>query len=104
MSDQSPQVPGPVQLPQPQPFHEFPWEEVARVLLKAKGITSGLWHVGLRLQFAATAVGPTPTELLPGAIVGVQTVTLTQVDQPGPLVYDARVLSRRRKSSSAGTK
>ena len=44
-------------------FIHFNWPEVAALLFKARGITSGLWRVGVNFRFAAINAGPSDLEL-----------------------------------------
>lgn len=78
----------------PQDSKEFPWAEVAVMLIKSSGITSGLWHVGARFGFAAINAGPVPAEVVPTAVVGLQSVILSPAEAPGPLVFDAAELNK----------
>lgn len=73
--------------------YEFGWNELVPLLFAAKGITDGLWHVGVRLRFAGANAGPTLAEVLPSGIVGMSAVTLVPVKEAGPLVYDAKALA-----------
>lgn len=81
--------------------HELSWSEVARLSFAAKGISEGLWKIGVRMTFAAANAGPSEDEVLPSGIVGIRCVALTQVTEPGPLVFDAGKREASRKTSRA---
>lgn len=70
-------------------MHSLSWEEVARCILREKGITSGLWKVGVELAFAAANAGPSSAEIVPAGMIAVKAVVLTPASEPGPLTYDA---------------
>ncbi len=93
------------------PDHDFAWEDVAKALFVARGIDSGLWRLGVRLQFGGVTnqwqSGPEDApRALPTALVGVDGVALWSVDGPGPMVFEAgpdspkksTVKPRRRKT------
>lgn len=65
------------------------WDTLVPLLFASKNITSGLWHVGLKLQFAGTTAGPSAEEAVPAGIVGVMGVFINEAKGPGPMVYDA---------------
>lgn len=67
----------------------FSWEEVAAALFVKKGITSGLWRIGVRLRFAAANTGPSDDLMMPSGVMGIDAVALTKVDALGPLVFSA---------------
>jgi hypothetical protein len=71
------------------PLHEFAWDEVVPLLMKAKALKSGLWQVGVRLRFAAINTVEPDGRASPAAFVGVESVTLNPATKPGPLVFDA---------------
>lgn len=78
---------------------ELAWEEVARALFVARGIRSGLWHLAVRVQFAATTAGfelvaseetSIPQRMgMPTGMVGMQGLVLIPVEKPGLMVFDA---------------
>jgi hypothetical protein len=65
------------------------WREVAAAVFAARGITTGLWKVGVGLKFAALNAGPSMEEVLPAGVIAVEALVLTKAAEPGPLVYDA---------------
>jgi hypothetical protein len=72
---------------------EVSWGEVAAAVFKARGIKSGLWRLAVRLQFAGTTLGwhagEGPTQHKPTALVGVESLVMFPVTEPGPMVFDA---------------
>jgi hypothetical protein len=69
--------------------HSLSWEEIARCIFRDKGITSGLWKVGVELGFAAANAGPSSPEIVPAGMVAVRAVVISRASEPGPLTYDA---------------
>lgn len=72
----------------------FGWEEVASALFRDQGITEGLWHIGVSLNFAGmtndwNSVNGTELGSLPTAIVGVSGLGLTRVKAGGGMVFNA---------------
>lgn len=70
------------------------WDEVARALFAAKGITSGLWRVAVQVNFSAftgemRAADSTEAKAMPSALVGMGGLVLQRATEPGLLVYDA---------------
>ncbi len=63
--------------------------EAARLVLQAQGISSGLWHVGLRMHFATTQAESPAAGLLPAGVVAVEGLVLTPVGHAGPLAVAA---------------
>ena len=82
---------------------EFAWEEVARSLFVAQGITSGLWHLAVKVNFAATTVKTEPgsPDGMPTGMVGMVGLALIPAPEPGLMVFDASTLTRRPRLSKA---
>ena len=76
-----------------QPSLEFSWSEVVATLLQSRGISSGLWKLGVRLRFAAiNTIQPDsndPNDAIPAGVVGIDSISITPASEPGPLVFDA---------------
>ena len=70
-------------------MHSLSWEEIARCIFREKGVTSGLWKVGVELGFAAANAGPSSSELVPAGMVAVKAIVISHASEPGPLTYDA---------------
>ena len=74
------------------PEHEFSWSEIAAALFAARGISSGLWRVGTKVNFTALTADWSPAgvnESVPTAMVGVSGIVLFPSAEPGPMVFDA---------------
>jgi hypothetical protein len=67
----------------------FQWREIARLALRERGIRSGLWRIGVGLRFAPVNAGTSEAEMLPGAIVGIESIVLSPATEGGPLTFDA---------------
>jgi hypothetical protein len=74
-----------------QPSLEFSWSEVVPVLLRSRGVDSGLWKFGIRLRFAAinTVQQPDSNGAIPAGVVGIDSISITPASEPGQLVFDA---------------
>ena len=70
-------------------MHSLSWEEIARCIFRDKGITRGLWKVGVELGFAAANAGPSSSEIVPAGMVAVKAIVISPASEPGPLTYDA---------------
>jgi hypothetical protein len=68
---------------------EFTHREVVIALLKAQGITSGLWQLHVRFGLKAMNVGSGPEDLMPSAIVPLVAVGIRKADERGNLTVDA---------------
>ena len=64
-------------------------KEVAELLVKQYDLHEGLYDLLLEYQFAFGNFGPTPTQITPGAMIGLARLGLTRVDRLGPLTVDA---------------
>lgn len=73
--------------------HELKWDEVAPLLLKAKGIKSGLWRLAVKMHFGAVSgnwpQGGGGGDGLPTGAIAIAGLALFSTDAPGPLTYDA---------------
>lgn len=78
-------------------------KELAELLIKEKNLHEGLFDLAFEFQIAVGGVGPTTESLVPGAMIGVSRVGLTQTQQVGPhtvdaaLVNPAQALPKKRK-------
>lgn len=71
----------------------FDLKEVAELLARRAGVTTGFWQVGARFGFAAINVGPTDEEARPSGVVSLLSLGLTKVDKPTGVTIDAATLS-----------
>ena len=75
----------------------FPWADVAGALFAARGITEGLWFVGVSLNFAGVTNDwandvTGQRNSAPTALVGIQSLVIAPASAPGPMVFDAAAL------------
>jgi hypothetical protein len=71
--------------------YSFSYQEILELLVKKAGLHEGKWQLNLSFGFTAGNMGPTPPELVPGAIVAVTGVGLSRAkpDSPEALTIDA---------------
>lgn len=77
----------------PELLNQKSLQELATLLVKDADLHEGLFEVSLEIQIAIGAVGPTPTDLLPGALVGVKSVGLRPTSKANPFTVDAAVVN-----------
>ena len=73
-------------------------DELAALLIKSHGITSGLFNLTIELQIGVGAVGPNPDALLPGAQFGISKIGLVRTESPGKNTVDAAKVNPPRKA------
>jgi hypothetical protein len=71
--------------------------DLAGVLVKHYGIHEGLFDLLVEFQIGAGAVGPDPTALTPGAMIGVSRVGLMPSKVEGPTTVDAAIVNPAKK-------
>lgn len=64
-------------------------KELTAALIKHYGLHEGLYDLYLEYQFAFGNLGPSPSEVVPSAVVGLSKLGVTKVAQTGPLTVDA---------------
>jgi hypothetical protein len=69
--------------------HLHSLQELATLIIKAKGLHSGLYDLTFQLNWIIGNIGPTPQERLPGAMVGIKGAGLRLVDERGSFTVDA---------------
>lgn len=72
----------------------LPLRDVCELLVRRFGHTEGIWDISVEMQIALGAVGPSPDQALPGAILGVSKVGIIRAQAHGPNTVDAARLSR----------
>jgi len=81
------------QLREVEPTLELEWREIAAAVFAAKGIKTGLWQFGVRLQFAGLTGNwqqeGSSSVSLPSALTGVAGLAVWAATEPGPMVFDA---------------
>ena len=67
----------------------FPFKDIAAALVKLQGLHEGIWGIYLEFGIQGTNAGPTPTELVPAAIVPVVKIGLQKFTEETTLSVDA---------------
>jgi hypothetical protein len=67
----------------------FTHKEVVEALLRKQGIHEGIWGLYVRFGISASNVGPSPTEILPAAIVPVVELGLQKFETENNIAVDA---------------
>ena len=67
--------------------HEL--REITEMLVKHHGLHDGLYDLALEFQIAVGAVGPDPSSIFPGAMIGVRSIGLVNTDKEGPSTVNA---------------
>lgn len=63
--------------------------ELTAALVRHYDLHEGLYDLFLEYQFAFGNFGPSPSEVVPSAVVGLSKLSVTRVTQTGPLTVDA---------------
>ena len=78
-------------------LHEFDQRAVAKALLQACGVKTGLWRLAVKFSIGST-LGKFKDEktkeehFAPAVIAGLDRLAMIEADSAGPLVYDAAAL------------
>lgn len=83
-------------MPQPATEYIFSHENIARLMLKDRGISEGLWLLTIGFSMSGATIGPSQEEALPSAIVGIQSFGLQSTEHKGPMVFDAAKLNPKK--------
>ena len=67
----------------------IPLRDLTALLVKHLGMHEGLWDVAFEIQMGIGQFGPTPSDVLPGAMMRVARVGLAKAQQIGPLTVNA---------------
>ena len=77
-------------------IREFGFEDLAKALFTASGISDVLWHLGVKLRLGGITAGWGEEDgnvtHMPTGLVGIEAVALTPAVAPGPMVFDAAKL------------
>lgn len=79
----------PQQAVQPELIGMISLKELAVLLVRHNGIHQGLYDVSVEFQIGVGSVGPSPSDVLPGAMIGVNRIGLAKAPQEGPNTIDA---------------
>jgi hypothetical protein len=82
----------------PRKPEEFDWQQLGRLMCQDRNISSGYWRVGVKIAFSATTVDwqRPGNGTMPTAMVGMGGLALLPEEGPGPMVFDASKLTKRR--------
>lgn len=75
--------------------HTFNWQEIATALVKQKGLSVGLWRVGLEFDLRAANVNVGTGFQVPAAFLPVLRMNIRQVKELDDLTVDAAVVNPR---------
>lgn len=64
-------------------------KQLTAALIKHYNIHEGLYDLFLEYRMGFGVFGPSPTDILPSAILGLSKLSITRVAQLGPLTVDA---------------
>jgi hypothetical protein len=75
--------------------YTFKHQEVLELLIKKAELHDGKWQLGFTYGLTAVNAGPSPEQIVPGAMLGIMNVVLikAQDDSPAALVADAAVVN-----------
>ena len=82
----------------------FSLRELAEILIRHKGVHDGTYEVSVHFQVAVGAVGPSESNLLPGAMIGVSGLGLVPAMAPGPNTVDAAIANPLPKKKAIRSK
>ena len=73
----------------------FKYQEVLEVLIKKAGLHEGKWQLIMSFGLAAANMGPSESEIVPGAAVAVTSIGLQKAmpESPAALTADAAVVN-----------
>lgn len=80
----------------------FSLRDLAEILIRHQGIHSGNYELSINFQIAVGAVGPSESNVLPGAMIGVSGFGLVPAMITGPNTVDAAIanpLPKKRAST-----
>jgi hypothetical protein len=90
------------------PKHIVEYKEIAELLLRKHNIHEGVWGVFIEFKFAGINTKDPSGNILPAAIVGVQSIGITPFPQESPIAFDAAKLNPlkagRRKAKTSVSK
>lgn len=82
----------------------FTLRELAEILIRHQGIHTGNYDMSVNFEIAVGAVGPSPSNVLPGAMVGVSGFGLVPAMVAGPNTVDAAIVNPPAKKPTAKAK
>ncbi len=87
-----------------QQWFNFTYQELAEMMVKATGVTEGLWGVRINFGIAATNVGSGGQDMRPAAIVPVVDIGLQRFEKPSNLTVDAGEIAKAPRSKAKRAK
>lgn len=78
----------------------FSHKEIVELMIRQQGIHEGIWGLFIKFSLGASNVGPTATEVLPAAIVGVVEIGLQKFEQESNLALDAAKINPKLSESA----
>jgi hypothetical protein len=79
-------------------------KELLELLIRHFDIHEGVYDISVDFQVGVGAIGPSPDQLLPGAMIGVSAIGIAAADKAGPNTADAAVCNPRVKPRSRSRK
>jgi hypothetical protein len=75
--------------------YTFKHQEVVEALIKKAGLHEGKWQLSVNFGLAGINMGPSESEIVPAAAVGVLSIGLLRAkpESPSALVVDAAVVN-----------
>lgn len=71
------------------PDHNFTLREITEILIKHQGLHEGLYNLLFEFQIGVGAVGPSPTSIYPGAMLGISRIGLSKSENVNIHTVDA---------------
>ena len=84
--------------------YTFSYAELVELMLRAQGITSGIWSLYVKFGLAAANVGPSPESLQPAAILPILEVGIQRAEELTSIAVDAGSLEGRSGKSPTSAK
>jgi hypothetical protein len=69
--------------------YQFSHKELATLLVKHQQLHEGIWAVSYNFGLSATNMGPSPTEVMPTAMLHLVSVALRKVERISSVSVDA---------------
>ena len=79
----------------------FSHSDIVTLLIQKANFHKGLYQLSLELQIGVGAFGTQPENALPGAMMGVSKIGITEVLQRGPNTVDAALVNPVKKPTRA---
>jgi hypothetical protein len=70
-------------------------QDIGVLLVKHYGLHEGIFEIMLQFQVGVGPVGPDPTQMMPGAMIGIQKIGLLKSKTASPSTIDASKVNPR---------